>query len=179
MAHLAECDAALLDRRTGEAGQRPSLPHRLLVGDHRGNAGQLQCRPLVYRFDAGVRVRAAQHGCMRHVRQRDVIDKAAATDQETRILLAQHAGADDVERLVRPLLLAASRRRNDLAGFRHQRTVLSPRINSTARSTELMMSSYPVQRHMLSFKRCRMVSRSGLGFSRNSSVISISIPGVQ
>ena len=58
---------------------------------------------------------------MRHVRQRDVVDKAAAPDQKARVLLAQHARADDIEPLIRPLLLAAGGRRKDFAGFRHQR----------------------------------------------------------
>ncbi len=126
-----------------------------------------------------MRMRAAQHRRVRHVRQRDVVDEAAAADQEARVLLPQHARADYIEPLIRPLLLAADGRRKDLAGFRHQRTAFWARINSTARSTELMMSSYPVQRQILSFKRSRMVSRSGLGLSRNSSVININIPGVQ
>jgi hypothetical protein len=74
---------------------------------------------------------------MRHVRQRDVVDEAAACDQEARVLLAQHARADDIELLVRPLLLPASGRRKDFAGLRHQGTAPSLRINSTARSMEL------------------------------------------
>ena len=78
---------------------------------------------------------------MRHIGQSDVIDEAAAADQEARILLAQHARADDVEPLIRPLLLAAGGRREDLACFGHQRAAFSPRISSTARSTELTMSS--------------------------------------
>ena len=80
VAHLAECDAALLDRRTGEAGQRPGLPRGLVAGDHGGNAGQRQRRALVDRSDAGVRVRTAQYCRVRHIRQRDVVDKAAAPD---------------------------------------------------------------------------------------------------
>ena len=136
MAHFAERDAALLDRRIGKARQRPGFLRRLLAGDHCGHAGQRQRRALVDRLDAGVRMRAAQHRRVRHVRQRDVVDEAAAADQEARILLAQHARADDIEPLVRPLLLAAGGRRKDFAGFRHQRTAFSPRINSTARSTE-------------------------------------------
>ena len=109
MAHLAERDAALLDRRVGKARQRPGLARRLLAGDHRGDAGQRRGRALVDRLDAGVRMRAAQHRGVRHVRQRDVVDKAAASDEEARVLLAQHARADDIEPLIRPLLLAAGR----------------------------------------------------------------------
>ena len=58
MAHLAERDAALLDRRVGKTRQRPGLLRRLFAGDHRDDAGQRQRRALVDRFDAGVRVRA-------------------------------------------------------------------------------------------------------------------------
>ena len=80
MAHLAERDATLLDRRIGKARQRRRVLRRLLAGDHRGNAGQRQCRPLVDRLDARVRMRTAQYSRMRHVRQRDVVDEAAAPD---------------------------------------------------------------------------------------------------
>ena len=70
MADLAERDAALLDRRIGEARQRPGFLGRILAGDHGDDAGQRQRRALVDRLDAGVRVRASQHRRVRHVGQR-------------------------------------------------------------------------------------------------------------
>ena len=139
--YLAECDAALLDRRIGKARQRCGLPRRLLAGDHRDDAGQGLGRALVDRADARVGVRAAQHRGVRHVRQCDVVDEAPASGKEARVFLAQHARADDIEPLIRPLLLPSGRRRMDFAGLRHHRTAVSPRINSTARTTELRMSS--------------------------------------
>jgi hypothetical protein len=86
-------------------------------------------------------MRAAQYRRMRHIWQCDIVHEAAAADQKARVFLAQHARADHVEALIRPLLLATGGRRKNFAGFRHQRTALSARINSIARSTELMMSS--------------------------------------
>ena len=88
-----------------------------------------------------MRVRTPQHRGMRHVWQRDVVNEAAASDQEARVFLAQHAGTDDIEPLIRPLLLPAGRRREDFARFRHYGLAFSARISSTARSTELTMSS--------------------------------------
>jgi hypothetical protein len=78
---------------------------------------------------------------MRHIRQLNIVNEVTATDEEARVFLAQHARADDVEALIGPLLLPPGRRREDFAGFGHQRTGPSGRINSTARSTELTMSS--------------------------------------
>ena len=141
VAHLAERDAALLDRRVGKAGQRSGLARRLLAGDHRDDARERLGRALVDRADARVGVRAAQRRGMGDVRQRDVVDEAPASGEETGVFLAQHARADDTEPLIRPLLLPAGRGRMDFADLRHQRTAVSPRISSTARTTELTMSS--------------------------------------
>ena len=96
MADFSERDRALLDRRIGEAGKEPGLLRRLLAGDHGDNSGQRLGRALVDRPDARMRVRAAQRRRMRHIGQHDVVDEAAAPGQEARILLAQHARADDV-----------------------------------------------------------------------------------
>ena len=107
MADLADGDAALLDRRIGEAGQRPGFLGRILPGDHGDDAGQRQRRALVDRLDSRVRVRASQHRGVSHVRQADIVDETAAADQEARVFLAQHARADDLEPLVRPFMLTA------------------------------------------------------------------------
>ena len=138
---FSERDASLFDRRVGKTRQRSGFLRRILAGNHGDDAGQRQRGARVDRFDARVRVRRPQHRGMRHVRKCNVINETAAPDQEARVFLAQHASADDIEPLVRPLLLPAGRRREDLPGFRHYRLGLSPRISSTARSTELTMSS--------------------------------------
>jgi hypothetical protein len=52
VAHLAEGDAALFDRRVGKAGQRSGLARRLLAGDHRDDARERFGRALVDRADA-------------------------------------------------------------------------------------------------------------------------------
>ena len=44
MAHLAERDAALLDRRVGKTWQRPGFLRGLFTGDHGGDARQRQGR---------------------------------------------------------------------------------------------------------------------------------------
>ena len=69
MAHLAERDAALLDRRVGKAWQRPGFLRGVLAGDHCDDARQRQRRRLVDRSDPRVGVRAAQHRGMRLVGQ--------------------------------------------------------------------------------------------------------------
>ena len=141
VADFAQRQAALLHRRVGKAGQRLGFLRRLRAGDDANDTRQRARRAGVDRFDARVRVRAAQRRSVRHVRQLEVIDEMAAADQEARVLFAQHARADDVEPLIGPLLLPAGRRREDFACLGHQRLAGSARINSTARSTELTMSS--------------------------------------
>jgi len=84
VADFSERDATLLHRRIGEARQGRCFPGRVLAGYHGNDARQGGRRAAVDRFDAGVRVRASQHGRARHVGQRDVVDEPAAPDQKAR-----------------------------------------------------------------------------------------------
>ena len=139
VADAADGDAALLDRRIGEARQRPRRPGDVGAGQHLDHALERRCGADVDRLDAGVRARAAQHRRVQHVGQVDVVDVAALPGEQARILDALDALADPLQRLARLLALAARRDRRALDGRAHHAASAIACWSSAARSTAAMM----------------------------------------
>ncbi len=102
MAHLAVGQRDLrplvenhpLDRRRRHQ-QRPRLPvvAQILGREDRDHALALEHPRRVDAEDAGMRVRAAQEGDMRHLRQLDVVDELGPAGQEARVFIALDAFA--------------------------------------------------------------------------------------
>ena len=109
VAHAVQRDAALLDRRVGEAGQGSGDLGDVGAGHDQGHARQRLGPADIDRLDAGMGVRAAQRGRVQHVRQRDVVDVAALAGQQARVLDPLHALADPAEVAARFLALPARR----------------------------------------------------------------------
>src|SRR5215510_13783921 len=135
----ADGDAALLDRRVGEARQRPGRSGDVGTSQYLDDAGKSRRGADVDRLDAGVRPRAAQHRRVQHVGKVDVVDVAALPGQEAWVLDALDVLADPLELLTRLLALAARRDRRALDDRAHYTASETVRWSSAARSTAAMM----------------------------------------
>ena len=108
----------------------------ILTSHHSEHARQGGGRRGVDGDNLGVRVGAAQHGCVRHVRQNYVIGVFAVAGEQTRVLDPLHALADPrVFRFRRFFLLA---RRDTIAGVAHS-AASCWRIRSAASSIDSTM----------------------------------------
>ena len=136
LAHMADAigrDAVLGDRRVGEAGQRARLLGRLGAGHDQHHARQRFGPAGVDARDPRMRMRAAQHRGMGHVRKDDVVDVLAPAGQEPWILDALHALADPP---VAALGVGDGRGGGGVGGFAH---CSAPRILAAALSTASTM----------------------------------------
>ena len=94
VAHLLRGDRGLRHRLGAERGHRPDVLQRLGAGEDADHAGQRPRGARVDRADAGVGVRAAQHGGVQHAGHHDVADVARASGQQLRVFLAGGRLAD-------------------------------------------------------------------------------------
>ena len=141
VAHPVDREAVLHHRRARELRRRAGHLLRFRAGEHEVHAGERLRLRGVDTLDAGVRPVAAQDRCVRHARERDVVDVLAVAGQEARVLDALEVLADVLVALLRRLLLPA--RRNVALGgdvLRKGRSHFAPScISSAARWTDSTM----------------------------------------
>src|SRR5262249_4219926 len=129
----ADGDAALLDRRGGEARQRPGRSGDGGASQKLDDHGESRPGAGGGRAHAGGGPRAAQPRRVQHVGKVDVVDVAALPGQEAWVLDALDVLADPLELLTRLLALAARRDRRALDDRAHYAASETVRWSSAAR----------------------------------------------
>ncbi len=139
MAHPSHRDAALLDRRVGEARERAGRLGYVLAGQDRHDARKSRGGADIDREDARMSVRAPEHGGMQHIGQVDIVDVASLPGEQARIFHALDAFAYPFQLLAGPFTLPAGWNGRALLDRGHHAASSWARSSSAARSTDAMM----------------------------------------